>query len=659
MDASRPPTLFVAGSTSHTGLALLHWLHSQDARNFASSRQAPIQTSTAAAAVPKPLSNLSGLSGLGRLGSHSHGSVAAPVLATTNVTVTATPVLSNGTTTDAPSTSTVSNDSGNSVSEKGLPLRIIAGYNQVSKAHVLQNLKYVERAVHIDYDHPDTIDEAFHRLGPIDYLFIVPVQSNNRVQYLSALLEAALRHRRVRYLVLLSTLPSRRVSSSISQTTPEFLYQTESREMERLVGRAAIPYTVLRCPPFHHSLVPIVERAVKDACQDSGLGIATVRLPMRDGTFAPLDVRDMAEIAGKLFLEYPSVHMNKALELTGPDLLSGVQLVSQISTGIAHPIRFAALPLADFAKVIFATGIARTPREVETICGYFETVARGEWAYTTPEVKNWTGRRATPLRSYFVEMKQMFDGIIAQERPVPSPQVGPTPEETGNTIAPASPVSAPSGVPPPPYTARRPSLGISIGVNIPSSLQRSGSASSFGPLSGFTPQTPSVIPSSYPSFGASVGATSAVTGGPIVGSPVTTTFNPAALHQMTEPNMERAPDGESFPTKMTPSEWSRKYLVSGGGTWVPGSSRPRLHRRSTLSSTSGPDSRIATTFYGYVPDRGATPTNAASLHDLASKVTNATEEVEKKGKGGLVAGYLDDDDDDDSFVDGDDVKAKF
>ncbi|KXS18528.1 hypothetical protein M427DRAFT_212519 [Gonapodya prolifera JEL478] len=353
MDASRPPTLFVAGSTSHTGLALLHWLHSAEALAFANAHQAPIQTSSAASSTTgaRPLPNLSGLSGLSKLVGTAGPAAATAVLSTTNVTVTATSAKEASDATATPSVP---------VAEKGLPLRIIAGYNQVSKAHVLQNLKLVEKAVHIDYDHPDTIDDAFHRLGPIDYLFIVPVQSNSRVQYLSTLLDAALRHRRVRYLVLLSTLPSRRPSgtSSISQTTPEFLFQKESRELERLVGRAAIPYTVLRCAPFHHSLVPLVERAVRDACADSGLGIGAVKLPVRDGAFAPLDVRDMAVVAGKLFLEYPSIHMNKALELTGPDLLSGVQLVSQISTGMSHPVRFAAIPLADFAKVLFATGIA-------------------------------------------------------------------------------------------------------------------------------------------------------------------------------------------------------------------------------------------------------------------------------------------------------------
>jgi len=101
-------------------------------------------------------------------------------------------------------------------------------------------------------------------------------------------------------------------------------------------------------------------------------------------------VRDPARVAATLFLTFPHSHINKAISITGPTLLSGPSLVGAMSKGLDIPLRYVNVPMTQFATFLSSSGICKDKRSLEGMLGLFATISSGDWSYLGEDVAKFT-----------------------------------------------------------------------------------------------------------------------------------------------------------------------------------------------------------------------------------------------------------------------------
>lgn len=174
----------------------------------------------------------------------------------------------------------------------GGKLRVVAAYKG-SKAP-LELPKGVDKVVNVDFDVPGSIDAAFDGES-VDYVYIIPSYGANRVQQTNEIIQACLRHRKVRYVVLLSLLApkiSGFTGKPATSNEGEFQVQREFRDLERTVAKSGIPHTFVRVGIFHHQLFEIARRSAEwvVANNPADADVISLGLPLKTGSVAPVDV---------------------------------------------------------------------------------------------------------------------------------------------------------------------------------------------------------------------------------------------------------------------------------------------------------------------------------------------------------------------------------
>ena len=67
--------------------------------------------------------------------------------------------------------------------------------------------------------------------------------------------------------------------------------------------------------------------------------MASVVMPIGKGAYAPIHARDIA-LAAKIILEKPESHYGRIYKLTGPELVTGVEIAGKASRGLCKPVAF-------------------------------------------------------------------------------------------------------------------------------------------------------------------------------------------------------------------------------------------------------------------------------------------------------------------------------
>ncbi|KAI9004499.1 hypothetical protein DFJ74DRAFT_693584 [Hyaloraphidium curvatum] len=339
----------------------------------------------------------------------------------------------------------------------GGKLRVIAAYRSASK--MPQELPAgIDKLVQVDFDVPSSIDAAFEKES-VDYVYIIPSYSANRAQQTSEIVQACLRHRRVRYIVLLSLLAPKHAAFTgrAGGGEAEFPVHKEFRELERMVAKSGITHTFLRVGIFHHQLFEICRRSAEWTVENNPAeaDVISLGLPLKIGTVAPVDVRDVAQVSSHLFASFPQhPYLNQPVDITGPQLLSGTALVGAMSKGLGRPVRYANVSTVDFAQFLTRVGLAGTVRDVEAICGLWATAGRGEWAYLGADMSQFSSdpkrKKGIPLAQHFEERKEEIASIVLQATPADSAPSSPSRLSRSNSVLGSSaPIS---------LHARRPSI---------------------------------------------------------------------------------------------------------------------------------------------------------------------------------------------------------
>lgn len=161
--------------------------------------------------------------------------------------------------------------------------------------------------------------------------------------------------------------------------------------VEKALEGAAIPYVTLRPNAFMQNLL---------------LQIASVQAgqfvePSASRASSLIDVRDIAAVAvGVADGGYDS----QALDLTGPEALTGSDIAEALSVAMGKPVAFASPPIAAFRAALLDRGAPLW--RVDALAELYQNIQDGRAPYlarTTPDVERVTGRAPRTLREFVVE----------------------------------------------------------------------------------------------------------------------------------------------------------------------------------------------------------------------------------------------------------------
>ncbi|KAI9223458.1 hypothetical protein BC828DRAFT_375927 [Blastocladiella britannica] len=270
--------------------------------------------------------------------------------------------------------------------------KIVAGvHHDHGPISVLDEVDVVR---HIDADKLGTLN-----FREIDILFIIPSNSENRVEQVANYVSAAARDG-VKFILFLSIMPT--VNTEASKQT---LFSRQFAEMERLVSSSGIPCTFLRCSFFQQNLLAHAEELRMRG---------TLSLPIGSGRYAPVSVIDVARAAVALLAD-PSLHAMKAYDLTGPEVLSGDQIAEIASRALGCGVEFRSCSPQQFQQLYINQGVP--PWLARGFSEILEQLARDSSSTSsaaTPSgpastfYKDLTGHQPITVASFFNEYRDLF-----------------------------------------------------------------------------------------------------------------------------------------------------------------------------------------------------------------------------------------------------------
>ena len=214
----------------------------------------------------------------------------------------------------------------------------------------------VQKAVG-DLEDPETIAAA---MKDVERVFFVTHLTHQVTSLLEAVKQAGVKH-----VVKLSSL-----EVNASQGPGRW-----HREQEELVRASCEGWTFLRPNMFMDNLIQWWSGSIK--------AHTSVFFPGGEGRSAPIDVRDIADVACEALTS--SQHVGKVYELTGPETLSVSDLVGILGRVLGKQIRYVNIPASETKSWIDRLGL---PSDLAKALGEtFESLRRSEHGYVTDTVK--------------------------------------------------------------------------------------------------------------------------------------------------------------------------------------------------------------------------------------------------------------------------------
>lgn len=162
------------------------------------------------------------------------------------------------------------------------------------------------------------------------------------------------------------------------------------RQVEAHLAQRGDPWTVLRPGFFAQNLQDAYHR---DLLEDSRLYV-----PAGQGRVAFLDLRDLAEVTARIFVD-PTPFRERALTLTGPEALTFEQVASTLTERLGRPIRYEPATLLGYARHLRSCrDLPWTQIVVQTVLHV--GLARGDAELVDPTLEDVLGRRGRTLADY-------------------------------------------------------------------------------------------------------------------------------------------------------------------------------------------------------------------------------------------------------------------
>ena len=240
--------------------------------------------------------------------------------------------------------------------------------------------------VHMDYNKPETIAAALHKVGK---LFLLTLPSLLNMTDISSKVIREAKKNGVQYIVKLSVFGA--------DAEPGITIGRLHRQEEKIIEESGISYTFLRSSAFMQNFVNYYGYNIK--AQNA------IYLPAGEGQVSFVDARDVAAAAAKLLSENNRKLDNKAYVITGPEALSYSQVTEIISKEIGRKISYIDTE-EDARKAMESMGVENWL--IDAILEDFYNTKVGNRSKTTNTVEQILGRKPTSFAQFVRDYANSF-----------------------------------------------------------------------------------------------------------------------------------------------------------------------------------------------------------------------------------------------------------
>ncbi|HEY3301214.1 MAG TPA: SDR family oxidoreductase [Methylophilaceae bacterium] len=260
--------------------------------------------------------------------------------------------------------------------------KVRAGVRTEEKALQLQKqYPAIETAV-INLDEPNTLAPA---MKGVSRVFIIPGNVENRAQHAKNVIDAAVASGSVEKVVLYSV---------VGAEWEAILFARQFREAEKYLEASGLQWTHLRTIWFQENFLGWAD----------GIKQGAFYFGVREGKFAPLNVKDIGEIAANILTT--NGHNKKAYNITGPELLSGRGIADIFSKITNRNIDYVSPDKNTTLQSLLGAGWPEW--QAKGVLELFEVFASNQAAVVSPDGEVLLGRPLTKLADYLETNKTLF-----------------------------------------------------------------------------------------------------------------------------------------------------------------------------------------------------------------------------------------------------------
>ena len=244
------------------------------------------------------------------------------------------------------------------------------------------------KPVQIDYNKPDTIEEAFK---DVDRLFLLTPFQSNMVELSSNLVNVAKKKKTgaVKHIVKLSVMGA--------DAEPGITGGRLHRLAENIIEESGISYTFL-CPNFFmQNFINFFSQTIKE--QDA------FYVPAGDGKVSFVDVRDIAGVAVQALLN-ESKHGRKAYNITGPNAISYAQAAEILSNEIGRKIKYVDISEDQAREGMKAIGMDEW--FINSMMELFSITRAGYVSDVSPAIEEVTGKKPITFSEFAKDYSRAF-----------------------------------------------------------------------------------------------------------------------------------------------------------------------------------------------------------------------------------------------------------
>jgi uncharacterized protein YbjT (DUF2867 family) len=244
------------------------------------------------------------------------------------------------------------------------------------------------KPVLIDYNKPDTIEEAFK---DVDRLFLLTPFQSNMVQLSSNLVNVAKKKKTgaVKHIVKLSVMGA--------DAKPGITGGRLHRQAENIIKESGISYTFLRPNFFMQNFINFFSQTIKEQ--------NAFYVPAGDGKISFVDVRDIAGVAVQALLD-ESKHGRKAYNITGPNAISYAQAAEILSNEIGRKIKYVDISEDQAREGMKAIGMDEW--FINSMMELFNITRAGYVSDVSPAIEEVTGKKPITFSEFAKDYSRAF-----------------------------------------------------------------------------------------------------------------------------------------------------------------------------------------------------------------------------------------------------------
>lgn len=251
---------------------------------------------------------------------------------------------------------------------------IRAGVRSEARAKALLEQYPSIETVILDLDRPETLPAAFKG---VQKLFLIIGNIENREEHAKNAVDAAVASGTVEQVLFYSV---------VGAEYEAILFAKQFRYGEKYLEASGLKWTHLRTIFFQQNFIDWAD----------GIKQGALYFGIRDGSFAPLNVSDIGEIAANILST--EGHEGKAYNITGPELLSGREMAQIFSDVTGKPVEYVSPDEETTLSSLLDSGWPEW--QAKGLLELFEVFASNQAAIISPDGEQLLGRPLSRLEDY-------------------------------------------------------------------------------------------------------------------------------------------------------------------------------------------------------------------------------------------------------------------